>query len=69
MSVKEQDAQRIALVATLATQIYVAFAPEADKTIGLDAIADDLMKRGCVEDAMTIIDFAEQAMRTPTGGA
>ena len=69
MTSEEQDAQRIALVATLATQIYVAFAPEADKNIGLDAIADDLMKRGCVEDAMAIINFAEQAVRTPTGDA
>lgn len=59
-SVEQQDAQRIALVATLATEIYVV----REKGLGARTVA-----KACVLAAMEIIKLAEQAVRTPTGDA
>ncbi len=69
-SVEEQDAQRIALVATLATQLYglelnALLIAKMEKWP--DGVDDGMVMRGCVSDAKKILSFAEQAVRTPTG--
>ncbi len=54
MTSEELDAQRIALVATLATQLWLS--PDVY-----------LSQEDCVTEALAIIRLAEQAVRAPTG--
>ncbi len=69
MTVEQQDAQRIALVATLATQLYAVIVAAMGPNGWPQGITDAVSMRGCVTDAMRLINFAEQAVRTPTGDA
>ncbi len=72
-SVEQQDAQRIALVATLATQLYaVAMTALSGTETGKwpDGVTDEAAMRGCVSDARKILRFAMEIERAkPTGDA
>ncbi len=68
-SVEHQDAQRIALVATLATRMYAGIVAAIGPNGWPAGLTDEIVMRGSVTDARKIVQFTEEALRTPTGDA